>query len=322
MRTRRLGETDLWLTPIGLGTWAIGGPDWIAGWGAQDDDEAVAALVRGVEAGINWIDTAAVYGRGHSETLVGRALRQLGGGRPVIATKCGRIVQDDGSVRGVLTPDGIRRECEASLKRLGVDAIDLYQMHWPDPDRDIEQGWEAMAQLVEDGIVRHLGVSNFDVAQMQRAQAIHPIASLQPPYNMLARDIEDKTLAFCEQHSIGVIAYSPMAKGLLTGAFDLERAAALPKDDHRSRDPQFCSPLLERNLALVDGLAEIAREGGRTVAQLAIAWVLRRTEVTSAIVGVRRLAQLEGLTEAAHPLSGTEDRAIGALLQRCAVAES
>lgn len=314
MQKRRLGYTDLWLTPVGLGTWAIGGPDWIAGWGAQDDDEAVAALVRGIDAGLNWIDTAAVYGRGHSETLIGRALRQIESDCPLIATKCGRVVQPGGSVRGVLSPDAIRRECEESLHRLGVEVIDLYQMHWPDPDEEIELAWETMAGLIEAGVVRHIGVSNFDVAQMRRVQAIHPIASLQPPYNMIRRGVEDETLTFCSEHGIGVLAYSPMAKGLLTGAFTAERAAALPEDDHRSRDRQFRPPLLAHNLALVDGLAAIAAECERTVAQLAIAWVLRRREVTSAIVGVRRPEQTEGLIEACQPLSDQEVAAIEELL--------
>lgn len=306
MQTRRLGHTDLELTTVGLGTWAIGGPDWIAGWGPQNDDEAIAAVVRGVERGLNWIDTAAVYGAGHSETLVGDALRALGSSRPYVATKCGRIVQADGSVRGDLAARSIRRECEDSLRRLGVDVIDLYQMHWPDPDDGIEEAWQTMAGLVEQGKVRHIGVSNFDIAQMTRVQSIHPIASLQPPYSMLARGIEDEVLPFCEQHKIGVVAYSPMFKGLLSGAFTAERAASLPSNDHRSRDPQFQTPLLEANLELVDRLRSIAERCGRTVAQLAIAWVLRRPEVTSAIVGVRRPDQVDGLTEAGLPLSPDE----------------
>lgn len=307
MRKRRLGKTDLDLTTIGLGTWAIGGPAWRYGWGAQDDAAAVAAVVRGVEAGINWIDTAAVYGAGHSEELVGLALAQLGSSeRPLVATKCGRIVQDDGTVRGVLHPQSILAECEASRRRLGVEVIDLYQIHWPDPDADIEAAWTTLVELAESGAVRHIGVSNFSAAQLRRAQAIHPVASLQPPYSMVERDAEYDLLDFCGEQVIGVVAYSPMGRGLLTGAFDRQRAAALPDDDHRSRDPDFAPPRLDAHLALVDGLQRLAAEHGKTVAQLAIAWVLRRSEVTSAIVGVRTPEQVDGLVGAGSWELGSE----------------
>ena len=317
MRTRRLGGTDLELTTVGLGTWAIGGSNWRFGWGAQDDAEAVAALLRGIELGINWIDTAAVYGRGHAEELCGRALAALPPEqRPIVATKCGRIVQPDGSVRGDLSRASVHAECEASLRRLGVEVIDLYQMHWPDPDPQIEEGWAAMAELVQRGLVRHIGVSNFDVAQMRRAAAIAPVASLQPPYSMLARGVEAAALPHCAEHDIGVVAYSPLGKGLLTGAFSPQRAAGLADDDHRSRDPEFAAPRLDANLALVRGLEPIAARNDITLTQLAIRWVLRRPEVTSAIVGVRRPAQAEGLADAGqHPLSSEDCTAVESLLQ-------
>ena len=294
MRTRKLGKTGLQLTTIGVGTWAIAGGAWKFGWGRQDERQAVSGVVRGVELGINWIDTAAVYGDGRSEELVGRALKQLGSSRrPIIATKCGRIVQPDGNVSGVLRRESIVAECEASLRRLGIDCIDLYQMHWPDPDDQIEEGWSAMADLVQQGKVRHIGVSNFSVDQMDRVRGIYEIASLQPPYSMITAAAEKKLLPYCAEHRIGVVAYSPMCKGLLTGAFTRERAAALSADDHRCRDPKFREPQLSRHLELVDHLKSIAAEHNRTVAELAIAWVLRRPAVTSAIVGVRRPEQID-----------------------------
>jgi aryl-alcohol dehydrogenase-like predicted oxidoreductase len=294
MRTRKLGRTDLELTTIGVGTWAIAGGGWKFGWGPQDEQQAVSGVVRGIELGINWIDTAAVYGDGRSEELVGLALRQLGPSRrPLIATKCGRIVQPDGNVTGVLRRASIVAECEASLKRLGIDCIDLYQMHWPDPDEEIEEGWSAMADLVRQGKVRHIGVSNYSVDQMGRVRGVHEIASLQPPYSMITADAEKQLLPYCGQHDIGVVAYSPLCKGLLTGAFTRERAASLGADDHRSRDPKFSAPQLGIHLELVDRLKSISAEHDRSVAELAIAWVLRREEVTSAIVGVRRPDQIE-----------------------------
>ena len=242
---------------------------------------------------MNWIDTAAVYGDGHSEELVGRALANLGPSRrPIVATKCGRIVQPDGSVKGSLTPESVRAECEASLRRLGVETIDLYQMHWPDPDEQIESGWETMAKLREEGKVRWIGVSNCAVEHLERLRSIHPITSLQPPYNLIVRSIEDEILPYCGEHGIGVVSYSPMGKGLLTGRFDRKRAEDLPDDDHRSRDPKFAEPQLSLHLELVDGMRPIAEGNGKTLAQLAIAWVLRRPEVTSAIVGARRPGQI------------------------------
>jgi aryl-alcohol dehydrogenase-like predicted oxidoreductase len=300
MNLRRLGSTDLELTVLGLGTWAIGGPDWKFGWGASDDDAAVRAVVHGVERGFNWIDTAAIYGDGHAEVLVGRALRELGPARrPIVATKCGRIMGPDGMPYGRLTRASVIAECEASLERLGVDVIDLYQIHWPDPEAEIEEGHAAVAELIAAGKVRHAGVSNFSVEQMERVRAVHPIASLQPPYSMLRRGVED-ALPYSKEHGIGVVAYSPMFKGLLTGRFSAERAASLPADDHRSRDPQFQPPLLALNLAVVDTLTAVAsRHGNFTAAHVALAWVLRRPEVTSAIVGVRSPEQVDGLVAAA-----------------------
>lgn len=300
MQTRPLGNSTLQFTTIGLGTWAIAGGGWKFGWGPQDETAALAAIRRGVELGINWIDTAAAYGNGRSEELVGRALQQLpASDRPLVATKCGRIFQPDGEITGCLKRDSVIAECEASLRRLQLDAIDLYQIHWPDPEEELEEGWATLAELVKQGKVRWAGVSNCSVDQLQRLQPIHPVASLQPPYNLLDREIEDATLAFCHEHGIGVVAYSPMGKGLLTGAFDRSRAAALESDDHRSRDPKFCDPLLSVNLQLVERLRPVAERHGKSIAELAIAWVLRRPEVTSAIVGARRPEQIEQTASAA-----------------------
>jgi aryl-alcohol dehydrogenase-like predicted oxidoreductase len=290
MQTRELGSTDLTLTTVGLGTWAMGGP-WQWGWGPQDDDEAVAAILAGLDAGINWIDTAAVYGVGHSEELVGRALRQMKQ-KPYIATKCGLRWNDKKERVPCLKRQSIREECHNSLRRLGVERIDLYQMHWPEPPEDIEEGWEEMARLAEEGKVHYLGVSNYDVEQMERVRPIHPIASLQPPYSMLHRGVEQELLGYCARLGIGVLAYSPMQEGLLTGAFSHERLAALAPDDHRRRMPDFREPRFSATLELVEQLQKLARRNGRTVAQLAISWVLRRPEVTAAIVGARRPAQI------------------------------
>ncbi len=299
MQTRMLGKSGLELTTVGLGTWAIGGGDWKFGWGPQDDDDAVSAIVEAVDVGINWVDTAAVYGDGHSEELVGRALKELGPSRhPLVATKCGRVFQSDGNIAGDLSRASIMREVEASLRRLGTDVIDLYQIHWPLPEEDIEEGWSTMADLVKQGKVRHIGVSNFQVDQLKRVQAIHPVASLQPPYSMIVRDIEEEILDFCHDQGIGVITYSPMYKGLLTGAFSKQRMEQLADRDHRRHDPRFQSPQLERNLALVDALRPIAQRCGRTLAELAIAWVLRQPAVTAAIVGARRPGQIAATASA------------------------
>lgn len=322
MQTRPLGSTGLKITTIGLGTWAIGGGDWKFGWGRQDADEAVAAIERAVDLGINWVDTAPVYGAGKSEELVGRALRNIPKSRwPIVGTKLGRINQPDQSIKPDISRDSIRRECEASLKRLGVEAIDLYQMHWAEPEPDIEEGWGAMDELRREGKVRHIGVCNYNVAQMERIAKIAPIASLQPPYSMLRREIEGSQLPYCAEHNIGVVAYSPMQKGLLTGKFTADRATSLDASDHRSRDPNFQQPRLPVHLELVEGLRRIASQAGRDVAQLAIAWTLRRPEVTSAIVGARNPRQIEETAGAGDwVLSDGELEAIDMLLERHAAA--
>lgn len=322
MQTRPLGASGLEFTTVGLGTWAIGGGNWVFGWGNQDESDAVAAIRRAVELGVNWVDTAPVYGAGRSEELVGRAIREIPANRrPFVATKFGRINQFDGSITADITPDNIRRECEASLRRLGVDAIDLYQMHWPDPDPQIEAAWQTMVELQSAGKVRHIGVCNFSAAQLRRIAPIAPVASLQPPYSMLRRDIESETLPYCGENRIGVVAYSPIGKGLLTGRFSRERAAALDASDHRSRDPNFRSPRLDVHLELVEGLMRIAADAGHTAAHLAIAWILRRPEVTSAIVGARSPQQIEETAPAGDwRLTDAQIAAVDALLDRHATA--
>ncbi len=296
MEKRRLGKTDLELTTVGLGTWAIGGP-WEFGWGPQDDGEAIAAILRAVELGVNWIDTAPAYGCGHSEELVGRAL-DLIDARPIIATKCGLLWNEKREKLTCLKRDSILRECDASLERLGVDVIDLYQMHWPSPDEDMEEAWKAMIECKQQGKVRHIGVSNFNLDQLKRASAIHEIASLQPPYSMLHREAEDELFDFCREKGLGVLAYSPMQRGLLTGKFSEERLKSLPDDDHRKRHPDFQEPAFSATLELVENLRGIAEHHGRIPAQLAIAWVLRDEVVTAAIAGARRPEQIAETAEA------------------------
>ena len=249
MKTKQLGNTDLFITPIGFGAWAIGGSGWEYAWGNQDDSDSVAAIWAAIHAGINWIDTAAVYGLGHSEEVVARALEGMNH-RPYVFTKCSMVWDERREIGHSLQADSIRRECEASLRRLRVEAIDLYQIHWPDPDEDIEEGWATLAALKKEGKVRYIGVSNFNVAQLRRAQAIAPITSLQPRYSLLHREVEAEVLPFCAREHIGVIAYSPMASGLLTGAMTRERIAGLPADDWRKRHPDFQEPRLSPNLKL------------------------------------------------------------------------
>ncbi len=293
MQYRNLGSSGLKLSVIGLGTWAIGGGDWKFGWGDQDEQEAIDTIVKAVELGINWIDTAAIYGEGRSEVLVAKAMQQIPvPERPLLATKCGRVALGNGEIGKCLRRDSIIRECEDSLKRLQTDCIDLYQLHWPEPDEEIEEGWQTLVDLKAQGKVRHIGVSNHSVSQMQRLQAIHPVVSLQPPYSMIARDIETEILPFCAARNIGVICYSPMGKGLLTGAFSAARVAGLSASDHRTKDPRFLSPQLEINLTFVEALGKIATGLGWTIPELSIAWVLRRPEMTSAIVGSRKPAQV------------------------------
>jgi aryl-alcohol dehydrogenase-like predicted oxidoreductase len=300
MQTRAFGKTGMEITPIGFGAWAIGGGGWAAAWGPQDDDEAVGAIRRAVELGVNWVDTAAVYGLGHSEELVAQALKGIPESeRPYVFTKCSLVWDDEGDISNVLKKDSVKRECEDSLRRLQTDVIDLYQIHWPNPDEDIEEGWEAMAELKDEGKVRHIGVSNFDVSQMERIGKIAPVETLQPPYNMLNRGVEEEILPYCEEHDIGVIVYSPMRSGLLTGKMTPERVANLPSDDWRRNADDFQEPRLSRNLELVELLEEIGREHGRSPAEVAIAWTLRHPAVTAAIVGGRRPDQVDGIIGAA-----------------------
>ncbi len=306
MKTRQLGNTDMHITPIGLGTWAIGGGGWSFGWGPQDDEESIAAIKRALDLGINWIDTAAVYGLGHAEEIVARALKGRDG-RPYIFTKCSRIWDKNGEITSNLKADSIRRELESSLRRLQTDVIDLYQIHWPNPDPDIEEGWSTMAELQKEGKVRYIGVSNFNVEQMRRAMKIAPISSLQPPYSLINRDVENEILPFCQEHNIGVIVYSPMMSGLLSGTMTRERVAEMPEDDWRKHDPEFQEPRLSRNLALAEKLNEIGFVYNRTPGEVAIAWTLANPAVTGAIVGARRPEQIENLIGAAEfRLSDTE----------------
>jgi aryl-alcohol dehydrogenase-like predicted oxidoreductase len=301
LQTVKFGKTGMEITPIGFGAWAIGGGGWAAAWGPQDDDEAVGAIRRAVELGVNWVDTAAVYGLGHSEELVAQALKSVPESeRPYVFTKCSLVWDDEGDISNVLEKDSVKRECEESLQRLQTDVIDLYQIHWPRPDEDIEEGWEAMAELKDEGKVRHIGVSNFDVSQMERIAEIAPVETLQPPYNMLNRGVEEEILPYCEENDIGVIAYSPMRSGLLTGKMTPERVANLPSDDWRRNADDFQEPRLSRNLELVGLLEEIGREHGRSPGEVAIAWTLRHPAVTAAIVGGRRPDQVDGIIGAAE----------------------
>jgi aryl-alcohol dehydrogenase-like predicted oxidoreductase len=306
MRTRRLGETDLELTMVGLGTFAIGGPDWHAGWGPQDDSDSIAAIRRALELGINWIDTAPVYGLGKAEAIVREALRGVAE-KPIIATKLGLIWDRSRNVSHSLKRNSVRREVEDSLKRLGVDTIDLYQIHWPNPDEDLEEAWTTMAELIDQGKVRYIGVSNCSVGQMKRLQSLHPVASLQPPYSMVIRDIEHSIIPYCGSHHIGIIPYSPMQRGLLTGKYTRENINTLDERDHRLREPYFQEPELSVNLQLVEGLKPIAEENGSSLAQLSVAWVLRKPEVTAAIVGARRPSQIDETAPAAEWVLSEED---------------
>jgi len=276
---------------MGFGAWAIGGAGWEFGWGDQDDKASIAAIHRALELGINWIDTAAVYGMGHSEEVVAAALKKWRGPRPYVFTKCGLRWDEQGYVHHNLQADSIHRECEASLRRLNVETIDLYQIHWP--NEELEEGWSEMARLQKEGKVRWIGVSNFDADQLRRAEKIAPVTSLQPPYSLIRREIEPKILPHCRSNGIGVIVYSPMASGLLTGAMTRERAAKLPDSDWRSRDVEFIEPKLSNNLALVERLREVGEKYGRPPGQVAIAWVLRNPAVTAAIVGARNAEQVE-----------------------------
>lgn len=298
MQTKRLGNSDLEITPLGIGAWAMGGSGWAFSWGPQDDEESVSAIHAALDRGINWIDTAAVYGLGHSEEVVARALEGRSA-KPYVFTKCERIWTERGEIAKSLKESSIRQEVEASLRRLKVDVIDLYQIHWPEPDQDIEEGWTAMAKLKQEGKVRYIGVSNFNADQMKRAQAIAPITSLQPPYSLISPEIEESILPYTQANNIGVIVYSPMKSGLLSGSMTRERVAALPTDDFRRRVPNFQEPLLTRNLELAELLRAIGKRHGRTPGEVAIAWTLRHPAVTAAIVGMRSAKQVDGVIGAA-----------------------
>ena len=308
MQTRKLGNSDLPITRVGYGAWAIGGSGWQFAWGSQDDSESIAAIHRALELGVNWIDTAAVYGLGHSEEVVGRALKEWHGPRPYVFTKCGLRGDATGEVQKVLSGNSIRGEVEGSLRRLSVDLIDLYQIHWPpDPDSAaLEEGWSTLVDLKREGKVRWIGASNFNVQQLQRAQAIAPVTSLQPQYSVVHHEIDDEILPYCLREGIGVIVYSPMASGLLTGAMTRERAARLPKDDWRRGHPDFTEPNLSHHLALVEHMREIANRHKRSVGEVAIAWTLRHPAVSGAIVGARNAHQAEDVMRAGE-LHLTED---------------
>lgn len=298
MQTRQLGNSDLRITPLGVGAWAMGGAGWAFSWGPQDDQESIGAIHAALDHGINWIDTAAVYGLGHSEEVVGRAVKGRSN-RPYVFTKCERIWNEQRQIQKSLKRDSIRQECENSLRRLQMETIDLYQIHWPEPDEDIEEGWATLAELQKEGKVRWIGVSNFNASQLARAQRISPITSLQPPYSIIQPEIEQDILPFCKQNNVGVIVYSPMKSGMLTGAMSRERIENMHADDFRKRTPNFQEPLLTRNLNLAELLRDIGKRHGRSPGEVAIAWTLRRPEVTGAIVGMRSPQQVEGVIGAA-----------------------
>ena len=297
MTKKRLGNSDLELTPIGVGAWAMGGGGWKFGWGPQDDAASVAAIHAALDRGINWIDTAAVYGLGHSEEVVARALEGRGN-RPYVFTKCERVWNDKGEITGSLKADSIRRECEASLRRLNVDIIDLYQIHWPQPDEDVEEAWGCLAKLKQEGKVRWTGVSNFNAQQMERCRTIAPITSLQPPYSAISPEVANETLPYCARHGVGVIVYSPMKSGLLTGTMTKERVAAFPPDDFRRKALSFQEPHLSKNLVLAELMRKIGERHGVSAGEVAIAWTLNNPAVTAAIVGMRSAKQVEGVIDA------------------------
>ena len=308
METKKLGNSGMNISRIGFGAWAIGGAGWEFSWGEQDDNDSIAAILKSLELGINWIDTAAVYGIGHSEEVLARALKLWKGPRPYVFTKCVLRWDERGKVYQEFSATSIRRECEDSLRRLQTSVIDLYQMHWPPQDNGpgLEEAWSTMATLQKEGKVRWIGVSNFNTEQIRRAQAIAPVTSLQPPYSLIRRKVEE-TLPYCLEQGIGVISYAPMASGLLTGAMTRERAAALPPGDFRSRNPEFKEPRLSRNLELVDRLRKVGAKYGRQPGEVAIAWVLRNPAITGAIVGARSAKQVEGIVGAADLRLAAED---------------
>ena len=315
MQTRQFGNSDMQITRLGLGTWAIGGGGWAFGWGPQDDEASIATIHRAIDLGINWIDTAAVYGLGHSEEIVAKALKGRSD-RPHGFTKGSRVWNDQGEITSSLKEQSLRREVENSLRRLEVDTIDLYQLHWPNPDPDIEEGWSTLAKLKSEGKLRYIGVSNFSVEQMERARKIAPITSLQAPYSLIKRDVERDILPYCQEHNIGVIVYSPMMSGLLSGKMTRERIDNFPEDDWRKRNEEFQEPRLSRNLKLASLLQDIGYPYNRTTAEVAIAWTLRHPAVTGAIVGGRRPEQVEEIIGAAEfRLSESELEQIEKFLQ-------
>lgn len=313
MQTKQLGRSDLHITAVGFGAWAIGGSDWAYTWGPQDDKESIDAIHRALDHGVNWIDTAAVYGLGHSEEVVAQALK-TSTHKPYVFTKCGRLWDDQGQIISVIKADSIRREIEGSLRRLGVECIDLYQMHWPNPDPDIEEGWSTLNALKAEGKIRWAGVSNFNAAQLERASAIAPVISLQPPYSLIRRGVEESILPYCFDHRIGVIVYSPMQAGLLSGAMSHERIAKMDASDWRLKNPEFQEPYFSRNLGYAALLAKIGMRHGVPAGVIAIAWTLHNPAVTGAIVGARSAAQVDGIFPAAleFKLSDAEYAEIGA----------
>jgi aryl-alcohol dehydrogenase-like predicted oxidoreductase len=313
LRLNQLGASDMWLTPVGFGAWAVGGGDWAFSWGPQDDNASIAAIHRAIDLGVNWIDTAAVYGLGHSEEIVGKAVRSSSV-KPFIFSKSGMVWNQQREIKRTLLE--IRREVEDSLRRLQVDVIDLYQIHWPIEDQDIEAGWTAMAELKHEGKVKFIGVSNFSVAQIKRCMEIAPVTSLQPPYSLLNRSAEAEILPFCLDQHIGVINYSPMSSGMLSGGMTKERVAAFPPDDFRRKAKQFQEPLLSRNLALADLLGSIGARHGVSAGVIAIAWTLANPAITGAIVGGRSPEQVEGVWPAAKlNLSSDEMHEIQSFLE-------
>ncbi len=302
-----LGNTGLEISRVGFGAWALGGSNYDWGWGAQDDEQSIAAIHHALDLGVNWIDTAAQYGFGHSEQVVGRAVQTYSGERPFVFTKGGQPEGPNRTTLQSLRRDSLRREVEGSLSRLGVDAIDLYQIHWPIPDDEIEEGWTTLAELKDEGLVRHIGVSNFDVAQLRRAQAIAPVETLQPPYSLVDREVEQEILPFAEREGIGVIVYSPMGSGMLTGTMTRERIASLPEDDWRKRSPGFQEPELTRRLELVSRLEAVAERLGASPGAVAVAWTLRNPAVDGAIVGFRRPDQVDPILPAAELELSDED---------------
>ena len=307
MQTRTLGNSDLKITPLGFGAWAVGG-EWKFGWGPQSDADSIAAIHRALELGMNWIDTAAVYGLGHSEEVVRKALADWSGARPYVFTKCGMLWDDQGTIDYSLRADSIRREVEASLSRLGVEAIDLYQIHWTaDELEETLEGWAEMSKLKEEGKLRWIGVSNASSEEMEAMCKIARITSLQPPYSLVKREVENDQLAWCGAHGVGTIVYSPMGSGLLAGAMTKERVANLPEGDWRRNSPMFQEPKLTDNLALAERLRTVGARHGRTAAEAALAWVLRKPEVTGAIVGARNAAQVEGLIHGGELLLSPEE---------------